>query len=119
MAQNNMGPIIGNQGIITQGQTGNNTIIQGQAPRHLLDVDKAGLRENILKNQKVILEVHQGDSDNAGLADEVTAFLVSEGHEVEGPKFAMMIMANGAPRGIGLYPNKNPSEPAHIIVGNR
>ncbi len=32
MAQNTMGPVIGNTGIVTQGQIGNNYIIQNSVP---------------------------------------------------------------------------------------
>jgi hypothetical protein len=117
---NTMGNVLNNQGIITQGQSGNNTLIQGALPRRLGEQDKAQILARIAKTRKISIMVQMGDSDAADLSAEIKSFLVSSGYSVQGPDFAMMFGPNGSPRGVNINLNEDkPSEPVQITVGIR
>lgn len=103
---NTMGNIIGNEGIITQGQQGNNTIIQGPAARHLDDATKEALKTRIPKSRKVSITFQATESDAGPLAKEIYAFFVSEGYSVSRPIGAMMFGVDGAPHGVNVDLNE-------------
>lgn len=117
MSNNTMGNINGNQGIITQGQQGNNTIIQGPVPRHLLDADKAALLAHLPKGRTIRVLFQQTESDGEGLAKEIHDFLVQNGFNSTGYGGVMMFPT---PRGTEVNLNENsPNQPIFINVGIR
>jgi hypothetical protein len=89
MAQNSMGPIIGNQGIITQGQQGNNTIIQTPIRAQFTDQIKSEILQKIPKGT-VQLETVGGNADQA-IGNEVHQFLLQNGYVVERVEAGMLI----------------------------
>jgi hypothetical protein len=88
MAQNTMGPIIGNQGIITQGQQGNNTIIQAPVRAQFTDQIKSEILQKIPKGT-VDLRTIGGEADQA-IGNEVHQFLMQNGYNVQRSIIGMM-----------------------------
>jgi hypothetical protein len=118
---NSMGPVIDNHGIVTQGQNGNNVVVQGVVPRHLGDPEKEALIARIPKNRKISVVFVLNDSDATDLATEYADFLRNSGYSVEGPA-GMMIWtsANTSPRGVNVDLNLDaPQNPVQITVGIR
>jgi hypothetical protein len=77
------GAISGNQGILTFGQTGNNTIVQGTPRRRLDENLKAQLLANLPTSRKV--EVNAiNESDAKDFAAEIATFLRENGYTVDG-----------------------------------
>jgi hypothetical protein len=102
MAQNTMGPIYSNQGIITQGQFGNNTIIQGPIPRHLSDQRTDGLKVQILreipKDKPVTVMAIMGDAEAIEFAQEIHTYMKANGFTMREP--------NGISQGVFTGPVK-------------
>jgi hypothetical protein len=92
MAQNTIGNIYGNQGIITQGQTGNNTIIQGPLSRHLSEPRMDGLKAQILreipKDKPITVMAIMGDGEGIEFAEEIQTFMKANGFQMKGDGIA-------------------------------
>lgn len=88
MAQNTIGPITGNQGIITQGQQGNNTIIQAPVRAQLTDQIKLEILQMIPKGT-VRLQTVGGEADQA-VGTDVQQFLLQNGYEVQRMSIGVM-----------------------------
>jgi hypothetical protein len=89
MAQNTMGPIFGNQGIITQGQTGNNTI--NVAPQRLpFDPGIGDQLVSKLPPGKTILLQSVGSNADQAVATQYQQYLLSKGFQVERMSIGMM-----------------------------
>jgi hypothetical protein len=106
MAQNSMGNIFGNQGIITQGQFGNNTIIQGPLARHLSDPRADTLKTQILsdipKDKPITVMAIMGDAEAIEFAQEIHAFMKANGFEMKEPGGISQGVFTGAVKGVGL-----------------
>ncbi|MGO9867041.1 MAG: hypothetical protein ACLPJY_05115 [Rhodomicrobium sp.] len=89
LAQNTMGNIFGNQGIITQGQSGNNTIIQGPIPRHLSDPRADSLKIQILreipKDKPITVMALMNDAEAIEFAQEIHTFMKNNGFQMKEP----------------------------------
>lgn len=117
VAQNSIGNINGNTGIITQGQQGNNTIIQGPISRHLDEAGKAEFLRRVPKTRKIVLKYLSTESDGSSLAQEMHEFLTKEHYSVEGPNPAII---PDAPRGISILTfDDKPNRPVEILIGMR
>jgi hypothetical protein len=77
VTSNTMGPIYGNQGIITQGQTGNNTILQTPPARHINDQAKQKLSQFLANKPKGQLRIKASitANDARAYANEIAEFL--------------------------------------------
>jgi hypothetical protein len=89
MAQNTMGNIYGNQGIITQGQVGNNTINVG--PQRLPFDPAIGdeLVSKLPSGKPIVLQSVGNDADQA-VANQYHQYLLSKGFQVERVTIGMM-----------------------------
>jgi hypothetical protein len=82
MAQNNMGPVSNNQGIITQGQVGNNTInIHASVRAQFTDKIRSDILQMIPKDKRVDLKTIGGAADQA-IGDQVEQYMVANGYSV-------------------------------------
>jgi hypothetical protein len=114
---NSAGNINGSNGIVTQGQSGNNTIIQAPQPRQLGEAQKVQLLARIPKSRKIRLMFESSESDAGPLADQIADFLKSNGYSVEGPHPAIIVPA---PRGVAVQLSEDhPENPINISVGVR
>ncbi len=106
MAQNTIGNIYNNQGIITQGQQGNNTIIQGPIPRHLSDQRAESLKAQILreipKNKPITVMAVMGDAEAIEFAIEIHGFMKSNGFLMKEPDGVSQGVFTGPVKGIAL-----------------
>lgn len=119
-AQNSVGNIYGNQEIITQGQTGNNTIIQGFPARHLSDPDKTEMLSRIPKNRRIVIIALWGDQEVINLGAEIKAFLARSGYtSIDGVGWGVMTMPDGTSfKGISVNLNEDKlNMPVQINVG--
>jgi hypothetical protein len=89
MAQNTMGPIFGNQGIITQGQTGNNTI-NVAPPRLAFDTGIGDQLVSKLPPDKTIVLQTVGNNADQAVASQYQQYLLSKGFQVERMSIGMM-----------------------------
>jgi hypothetical protein len=89
MAQNTMGPIFGNQGIITQGQTGNNTI-NVAPPRLPFDPGIGDQLVSKLPPGKTIVLQSVGNNADQAVATQYQQYLLSKGFQVERMSIGMM-----------------------------
>lgn len=89
VAQNTMGPIYNNQGIITQGQTGNNTI--NVAPPRLAFDPAIGdeLISKLPVGKTIVLQSVGGNADQE-VANQYQQYLLSKGFQVERMIIGMM-----------------------------
>ncbi len=106
MAQNTMGPIYNNQGIITQGQFGNNTIIQGPIARHLSDLRAASLKSQILseipKDKPITVMAVMGDAEAIEFAQEIHSFLKDNGFDLKEQNGISQGVFSGPVKGVSL-----------------
>lgn len=113
MAQNTMGPIYGNQGIITQGQFGNNTIIQGPIPRHLSEPRAQSLKDQILreipKDKPITVMAIMGDAEAMEFANEIHSFLKDNGFDLSEPDGISQGVFSGPVKGVVLRKENNGS----------
>src|SRR5690349_12902851 len=76
---NSIGNIYNNQGLITQGQTGNNTIIQGPIPRRMAEGRADSLKAQILRelprDKRITVMAVMGDGEAVQFAQEIFAFM--------------------------------------------
>ena len=100
-----MGNIYNNQGIITQGQQGNNTIIQGQIPRDLEREGplKAQMLRELPRDKEITVVGILGDTESCSFALQIQAFLKNDGFMVK-DGIAESVFA-GLPRGLQFNPN--------------
>ena len=113
---NSMGPITGNQGIITQGQNGNNVIFQ-TPKRALSDQDKSQLLASIPKSRKIVI-VAVPDGAALDFAEVLYSFLVGNGYSVAEIEKPLMISGpNGPPRGNNINTPPDITQPVQITVG--
>jgi len=80
--QNSMGNIYNNQGIITQGQTGNNTIIQGPVRLQFNTQIGDDLVSKLPAGKTIMLRSIGGRADQA-IADQYQQYLQNRGFQVE------------------------------------
>jgi hypothetical protein len=119
-AQNSSGNIYDNNGVIAQGQGGDNTVIQGQIVRHLNDNDKAKLLSHLPRERKIVILFANSQSDDEDFAKEFHDFLVGNGYTVEGPNSSDFSGPNGQLKGVHINLNQaHPDRPIEIIVGIR
>jgi hypothetical protein len=90
MAQNSMGTIYNNQGIITQGQVGNNTI--NVAPQRLQFDPTIGdeLVSKLPSGKTIVLQSVGGNADQA-IASQYAQYLVGKGFQVERMSIGMLV----------------------------
>jgi hypothetical protein len=119
-AQNTLGNIYNNQGIITQGQQGNNTIIQGLPERHLTDDIKTSLLAHIPKSRKVVITALWGDQEAINFGGEIKKFLTDADYSsVEGINWGMMNAPDGTSfkgTAVNLHVDQ-PDNPVEINIG--
>jgi hypothetical protein len=117
-AQNTLGNIYGNQGIITQGQTGNNTIIQGPVRRDLNsawgDPLKQQMLNNLPRDKEITVTAVMGDTEALDLAVQIHSFLKSSGFKLTEPKGVSQAIFNQPIHGLQFN-----SETNNFIVGVR
>lgn len=81
---NSIGSISNNSGIVTQGQVGDNTIVQGLKPRHLDATMKAQFQANIPRTRKVTI-TSINETEPLEFSQEIFTFLKSKGYNVDPP----------------------------------
>ena len=85
-SDNSLGNIYNNQGIITQGQNGNNTLNVGPVPRNLDSAWGAPLKAQILKDlprdKPITVMAVLGDTEAIQLAQQIHAFLKANGYKL-------------------------------------
>lgn len=117
MAQNTMGNVYGNQGIITQGQTGNNTIIQAPPARNLDSPWGGPLKSQILeklpRDQEISVTAVLGDAEAADLAVQIYNFLKNNGFKMKGEGINQAIFTQ-VPHGLSFVTDRN-----DFVVGAR
>jgi hypothetical protein len=87
-SNNNIGSISGNQGIITQGQQGDNIIVQAPVRAAFSDQVKSEILQKIPKG-RVQLQTIGGNADQA-VGNEVEMFLRQNGYDVQRMSIGMM-----------------------------
>jgi hypothetical protein len=105
-----------NQGIITQGQSGNNTLVTKAPDRVLDDTMKNALISNLPKNKMVQILVLAGDPERDKFADQIDAFLKSNGYGVMSPHGYFIAVGN-TPRGTEIYPDNEKPNVMVIKIG--
>jgi hypothetical protein len=89
MAQNTIGNIYGNQGIITQGQIGNNTLNIGPQPRNLNSAQAESLKAQILreipKDRPITVMALMGDGEAIQLAQQIHEFMKANNFTMKEP----------------------------------
>jgi hypothetical protein len=104
MAQNTIGNIYNNQGVITQGQHGNNTIIQGPIARHLSDPRADPLRAQILrevpKDRPITVMAVMGDAEAMQFALEIHSFMKESGFQMREPEGISQGVFTGPVKGL-------------------
>lgn len=114
IAQNTIGDAPNNQGIITQGQHGNNYL--GQLPRHLSAKDKAELIANIPRGRPIEIWFEASDPDTVDYASEIKTLLSGDLRTISRFQGAMLFIPGGVPRGVNVDLNKDTIK---ITVGIR
>lgn len=115
-AQNSIGTINDNQGIVTQGQIGNNVLMQ-TAERPFREQEKAFLVGKIVpRNRKVMLRTVP-DAGALALADRVQLFLQQNGYDFMREDTLMASGPKGPPRGNIVYVPQDPASPIEIWLG--
>jgi hypothetical protein len=110
MAQNKMGDIYNNQGIITQGQTGNNTIIQGPVRLSFTQEIADDLVSRLPAGKTIVLQSIGSNLDQA-VADQYQQYLQAKGFEIERAQIGMMMPPPNYKITLG-----NPSAPKMIVI---
>ncbi len=85
LPSNTMGDVIGNKGIITQGQQGDNYLQTQKPPRFLTDAMKEAMLEKIPKGKIITVRyVAAGDEvlERKNLAEQIYKFLTVEGYKL-------------------------------------
>lgn len=102
IAQNTIGPINNNQGIITQGQSGGTNIVVPRAPPRKIDGEFENLiREHFPdKSKEMAVMVLTGDDQNerSHFAGEIQDFLKSDGYKVR--PIVYFIAVGEVPQGV-------------------
>lgn len=113
---NSIGSIVGNQGIITQGQTGNNYLLKdGQHP--FGPTEQSYLLQYVSKQRKIVINV-MPDAKAINLADRIYAFLRDSGYQVDPVNhFLMAAGPKGPPRGVSVNNPPDSTQPTTIWVG--
>lgn len=110
IAQNTTGPIINNQGIITQGQTGGmNVVVPKPAPRSIDQHFKDFVREHFQdKSKEMIPMVLTGDDagERTDFANQIIGFLKSDGYTVG--QMTYYIEAGPPTKGVIFDPYSDP-----------
>lgn len=113
---NTMGDVNNNQGIITQGQVGNNLILQGLS-RPFGDAEKAYLLAHVTKQRKIVINV-MPDGPAEDLAGRIFEFLKGGDYQVDPVNhFLMAAGPNGPPRGVSINNPPDETKPTVIWVG--
>jgi hypothetical protein len=117
---NTMGDINNNQGIVTQGQIGNNTIIQNDGRRHLTEGGKQQFLAQLSRTRRIVITVYSHDGDNINLGREIWSFLHDSGFNVASPNHLLIYTGRALPRGVEVFlADDKPDEPIQIVVGDR
>jgi hypothetical protein len=117
---NNIGNIYGNNGIITQGQIGNNTLNVGPQPRNIDSPQAAGLKNQILKelpkDKPITVMALMGDGEGIQFAQQIHAFMKANGFMMKEPNGISQGVFTGAVK--GLQRNNEPDGSITFIVGS-
>lgn len=112
-----IGNINGNNGIITQGQIGNNTINFGKQPRNLDAPQMQGLKNAILtelpRDKAFSIGTVMGDQEAISLAMQVHSFMKSQGFQVGDGVFQGVFSGPV----VGYVRNDKPDGGVEIIIG--
>jgi hypothetical protein len=102
---NTMGNILNNQGIITQGQTGNNTIV-GSIPRSIDQPRMEALKRQILselpKDKPITVMAVMGDSEAINFAVQIHSFLKANGFPLAEEGGISQGVFSGSVKGLGV-----------------
>jgi hypothetical protein len=116
---NRIGNIYGNQGIITQGQIGNNTLVQGPIPRRLASPQAEQLKVQILnelpKGKPITVMAVMGDGEAIQFAQEVHAFMKANGFTMKESEGISQGVFSGVTKGLGV--RNDPNGEITFIVG--
>ena len=117
---NRIGNIYNNQGIITQGQVGNNTVVQGAVPRQLSNPQAATLKAQILrdmpKDKAITVMSVMGDAEAMQFAYEIHAFMKENGFTMKEPDGISQGVFSGPVK--GLQRRDEPNGEITFIVGS-
>lgn len=121
LPSNTIGDVIGNKGIVTQGQQGDN-YLQTQKPDRILDdMTKKALLIGVPKDKKVsirILSGGDGATERENLADQIDEFLTKEGYEITKPHLSFLpLSGHRTPVGIVVQPMLDIDQPTQILIG--
>jgi hypothetical protein len=120
MSNNSIGNIFGNQGIITQGQIGNNTLNIGPQPRNIDSPEAAGLKEQILrelpKDKPITVTALLGDGESIQFAQQIHAFMKANGFTMREPNGISQSVFTGVVK--GLQKRDQPDGSITFIVGS-
>jgi hypothetical protein len=116
---NSIGSIYGNQGIITQGQQGNNTINVGPQPRNIDAPNSVGLKAQILrdlpKDKAITVMDLMGDMESIQFAMQIHAFMKANNFTMKEPEGISQGVFTTAIK--GLQVEKKPDGEFTFIVG--
>jgi hypothetical protein len=116
MAQNTMGNILNNQGIVTQGQSGGtNIVVQKPPPRDIDDRFRNLIRENFAdKSKPMQVKILAGDDagERARFASQIEDFLRNDGYTLKPQNY---FLSTGGPPPTGVVIDQY-SEPGTIWV---
>jgi hypothetical protein len=101
---NSIGNIFGNNGIITQGQIGNNTLNVGPQPRNIDSAQAASLKTQILselpKGKPITVMALMGDGEGIQFAQQIHAFMKANGFTMKEPSGISQGVFTGAVKGL-------------------
>jgi hypothetical protein len=119
LMNNGIGNIYNNQGIITQGQIGNNTLNVGPQPRNISAPQAAGLQAQILrelpKDKPITVMALMGDGEGIQFAHQIHAFMRANGFMMKEPDGISQGVFSGPIKGLQRRDEKDGS--ITFIVG--
>jgi hypothetical protein len=114
---NTMGPVTGNQGIVTQGQSGGqNVIINPRITRHLDDAMRAGLLKDLPKDKPVLVLGMNGNTESMNYAKEIYAFLKDNDYPMKDKEAGWHMFFNPPVFNVNISDGNNGTERL-IVVG--
>ncbi len=120
MSNNTIGNIFGNQGIITQGQIGNNTLNIGPQPRNIDSSQAVSLKAQILrelpKDKLITVTALLGDGESIQFAQQIHAFMKANGFTMREPDGISQSVFTGVVK--GLQRQDQPDGSITFIVGS-
>ena len=120
MSNNTIGNIFGNQGIITQGQIGSNTLNLGPQPRNIDSAQAVSLKSQILhelpKDKPITVMAMLGDGESIQFALQIHAFMKANGFTMKEPGGISQGVFTGVVK--GLQRNNEADGSITFVVGS-